>query len=111
MFLKSAFGTIAGFHLFREQLQPTSNSQGSHRMTRITYEVVEHEGAWAYKVGDVFSETFPSRTEAAEAAERAAAEHEQAGRDETIEYQDESGAWHEERASGDDRPQTDVKNL
>lgn len=78
-------------------------------MTRITYEVVEHNGAWAYKVGDVFSETFPSHEEAAEAAERAAAGHEQAGQDETIEYQDETGTWHEENASGAARPQTDVK--
>lgn len=29
-------------------------------MTRITYEIVEHDGGWAYKVGDVFSEPFPS---------------------------------------------------
>ena len=43
------------------------------------------------------------------AAERAAAAHEQAGSDETIEYEDQSGTWHEERASGDARPQTDVK--
>ncbi|APH70431.1 DUF2188 domain-containing protein [Aquibium oceanicum] len=78
-------------------------------MARITYEVVEHDGAWAYRVGDVYSETFPSHDAAAEAAERAAAAHEQAGSDETIEYEDQSGTWHEERASGDARPQTDVK--
>ena len=30
-------------------------------MTRITYEIVEHDGGWAYKVGDVFSEPFRSR--------------------------------------------------
>ena len=29
-------------------------------MTRIIYEIVEHDGGWAYKVGDVFSEPFPS---------------------------------------------------
>ena len=33
-------------------------------MTRITYEVVEHDGGWAYKVGTVFSEPFPSQDEA-----------------------------------------------
>ncbi len=44
-------------------------------MTRITYEIVEHDGGWAYKVGDVFSEPFPSHDEARAAAERAA--HEQ----------------------------------
>jgi len=44
-------------------------------MTRITYEIVEHDGEWAYKVGDVFSEPFPSHDAARRAAERAA--HEQ----------------------------------
>ena len=29
-------------------------------MTRITYEIVGHDGGWAYKMGDVFSEPFPS---------------------------------------------------
>ena len=29
-------------------------------MAKITYEVVEHDGGWAYRVGDVFSEAFPS---------------------------------------------------
>ena len=29
-------------------------------MTKITYEVVEHDGGWAYRVDGAFSETFPS---------------------------------------------------
>jgi hypothetical protein len=29
-------------------------------MTKITYEIVEHDGGWAYRVDGVFSETFPS---------------------------------------------------
>src|SRR3954454_20528138 len=44
-------------------------------MTRITYEIIEHDGGWSYKVGDVFSEPFPSHDAARRAAERAA--HEQ----------------------------------
>src|SRR5215213_99113 len=35
-------------------------------MTRITYEIVEHDGGWAYKVGYVFSEPFPSHDAASE---------------------------------------------
>ena len=38
-------------------------------MSHVTYTVVEHDGGWAYKVGDVFSETFPTH-EAAHAAAR-----------------------------------------
>ncbi len=27
-------------------------------MSHVTYTIVEHDGGWAYKAGDVFSETF-----------------------------------------------------
>jgi hypothetical protein len=77
-------------------------------MSRLNYEVVQHDEAWAYKVGDVFSETFATREEAHAAAEDAAAKHRLAGEDEQIEYQDPRGAWHEEAADGDSRPDTDV---
>lgn len=78
-------------------------------MTHVTYEVVEHNGGWAYKLGDVFSETFATHDEAREAAEQAAAMHARRGTDETIEYQDEDGVWHEEKAPGTDRPETEVE--
>lgn len=79
-------------------------------MPHVTYEVVEHDGGWAYKLGDVFSETFASRRQAAEAARIVAAEHALPGPDEVIEYQDEDGQWHEETADGDDRPEADVED-
>lgn len=78
-------------------------------MAHVTYEVVEHDGGWAYRLGDVFSETFPSREEATEAAKIVAEEHEQAGPTTDIEYQDADGKWHEETAEGDDRPEADVE--
>jgi len=77
-------------------------------MTQVTYQIVEHDGGWAYKLGDVFSEPFPSREAALEAAKMVAAEQTLPGPNETIEYQDEQGEWHEELASGDDRPETAV---
>ena len=43
-------------------------------MTKIVYEVVEHDGGWAYKVDGAFSETFPSHDLARSAADRAAKE-------------------------------------
>jgi hypothetical protein len=79
-------------------------------MSHVTYTVVEHDGGWAYKVGDVFSETFPSRQEAHAAAERAAQEQRVPGQSSAIEYEDSSGRWHEEEESGDDRPDTDVQD-
>jgi hypothetical protein len=77
-------------------------------MDTVHYEVVEHDGGWAYKVGDVFSERYASHDEAREAAERAAAEQRRPGETEDIDYQDEAGDWHEEVSQGNDRPETDV---
>ncbi|WP_246727772.1 DUF2188 domain-containing protein [Chelativorans sp. Marseille-P2723] len=73
--------------------------------------MVEHDGGWAYKVGDVFSESFPSREEATSAAEQAAAAHREAGGDAFIEYQDARGRWHQEVEAGDDRPATHVEQV
>ncbi|MGQ4274502.1 hypothetical protein [Terrihabitans sp. B22-R8] len=79
-------------------------------MTKVTYEIVEHNGGWAYKVADVFSETFASHDDALAAAQNAAAEQALAGETDGIEYQDEKGRWHQEVAEGDDRPETEVRD-
>ena len=75
----------------------------------LHYTIVEHDGGWAYKLGDVFSETFPSREQAMHAAQRAAQEQQVSGETEAISYQDGRGVWHEELASGGDRPAVDVR--
>ena len=77
-------------------------------MVTVRYEIVQHNDGWAYKVGDVFSETFASHDEATNAARQAAAEQQLGGRDEEIQFQDASGAWHNEISRGGDRPQTEV---
>jgi hypothetical protein len=77
-------------------------------MTTVTYQVVEHDGGWAYKVNQVFSETFPTHDAAAAAAKRAAAHQQAPGETEVIEYEDSKGNWHQETARGNDRPKTDV---
>ena len=79
-------------------------------MSHVTYTVVEHDGGWAYKVSDVFSETFPTHEAAHAAAERAAQEQRAPGRGGPIEFEDSSRRWHEEEERGDDRPDTDVKD-
>jgi hypothetical protein len=78
-------------------------------MTKVIYEIVEHDGGWAYRVGDVYSETFPSHDLARKAAERAAREQVVAGETTGISYEDKRGRWHDELARGDDRPETDVE--
>ncbi len=79
-------------------------------MPNVTYEIVEHDGGWAYKVDGVFSETFLTHAAALAAAKIAAAEQEVPGESETIEYEDEKGRWHTETARGRDRPHTTVKD-
>ena len=79
-------------------------------MANITYKIVEHDGGWAYKVGDVFSETFRTHDEALTAAKRAAEEQEQPGETTDISWEDDRGRWHDETAQGSDRPHTDVQD-
>ena len=79
-------------------------------MAHVKYEIVEHDGGWAYKLGDVFSETFATHEEAVFAAKRVAREQEVPGESSTIEYQDKSGRWRTEYVSGSDRPDTEVED-
>jgi len=78
-------------------------------MSRVVYEIVEHDGGWAYRVDGVFSETFPSHEAARRAAERAAHEQVVPGDTTGISYEDKDGHWHDEVARGSDRPETEVK--
>ena len=79
-------------------------------MSEVTYEIVEHDGGWAYKACDVFSETFPTHAAALKAAEQAASEQKVPGDTEVIEYEDAKGKWHTETARGSDRPDTHIKD-
>jgi len=79
-------------------------------MPNVVYEIVQHDGGWAYKVNGVFSEPFPTHSEALAAAQVAAAEQEIPGHGETIEYEDDRGKWHTEAASGQDRPHAVVRD-
>ncbi|HEY4203309.1 MAG TPA: DUF2188 domain-containing protein [Devosiaceae bacterium] len=77
-------------------------------MPELHYHIVEHDGGWAYKLGDVFSETFRTHDAALRAAKSAAREQELPGQTEAIEYQDANGRWHVELAKGDDHPHAEV---
>ena len=78
-------------------------------MTKITYHIVQHDGGWAYKLDDVFSETFATHDEALAAARRVAVEQQRPGETTGISWEDGRGKWHEEVSRGDDRPETDVE--
>lgn len=83
---------------------------GGRAMVQVTYEIVEHDGGWAYKVNGAYSESYPTHAQALEAARIAAAEQMQPGHTEVIEYEDENGRWHVETAPGRDRPETAIKD-
>jgi len=79
-------------------------------MTKVVYQVVEHDGGWAYRVDGVYSETFPTHDDARKAAEEAAAEQVVAEEEDTgISYEDAQGKWHDELSHRDDRPETEVE--
>lgn len=78
-------------------------------MSRVTYEIVEHDGGWAYRVDGVYSETFATHDQARKAAQRAAGEQRVSGEETGIVYEDADGRWREELSQGDDRPDTDVE--
>ena len=77
-------------------------------MSAVKYEIVEHDGGWAYRVGATYSETFKTHDAAAAAAKRAAIEQQRPGDTTPIEWEDEQGRWHAELASGEDRPEAEV---
>jgi hypothetical protein len=87
----------------------TVDEREERNMTKITYEIVEHDGGWAYRVDGVFSEPFPSHDLARKAAERAAKEQVVPGDTTGISYEDKDGRWHDEVSRGNDRPETDVE--
>lgn len=76
----------------------------------ITYHVAAHDGGWAYKLGDVWSETFSSHDEALNAAKHAAQRQHVAGEDAQISYETPDGVWKEESIKGGDRPEVDVED-
>ena len=78
-------------------------------MTKLTYEIVQHDGGWAYKVDETFSETFPSHDSARKAAERAALEQGVPDVAARINYEDKQGHWHNEQVAPNDRPKPIVK--
>lgn len=78
-------------------------------MTKVVYEIVEHDGGWAYRVDGAYSETYPTHESARRAAERAAREQMQPDETTDISYETPDGRWHDESARGDDRPETEVE--
>jgi hypothetical protein len=74
----------------------------------VSYHVAEHDGGFGYRVGDVWSETFPDHDSALAAAQSAAERQQLEGDDAEISYQRADGSWQTEHVGGGDRPPTEV---
>ncbi|MDP9840030.1 hypothetical protein J2T09_004810 [Neorhizobium huautlense] len=77
-------------------------------MTKVVYQVVRHDGGWAYRLDGAYSETFPTHEDALTAARIVAAEQQVGGEPEEISWQDAKGVWHTEYSDGGDRPEAEV---
>ncbi|OYV24464.1 MAG: hypothetical protein B7W99_02200 [Rhodospirillales bacterium 20-58-10] len=75
----------------------------------IHYKVVVHDGGWAYRLGEVFSETYPTHQAALKAAKRVAREQHVPGETRYIQYQNEAGAWVTELSHSLDTPEAEVE--
>ena len=78
-------------------------------MSLIIYKVVKHDGGWAYEANGTFSEPFPTRDAARNAAKLAASEQAAPGNATQISYEDEKGRWHDEVDSGATPPRAIVE--
>ncbi|MGQ2909885.1 MAG: DUF2188 domain-containing protein [Aliihoeflea sp.] len=75
-------------------------------MSDLTYRIVEHDGGWAYRAGETYSETFSSYDAAFGAARRAACRQLRPGETTGIIWEDATGHWHAELSRAGDRPQS-----
>ncbi|HRO02065.1 MAG TPA: DUF2188 domain-containing protein [Terricaulis sp.] len=79
-------------------------------MTKIVYEIIQHDGGWAFKLDDTISETFASHEAAYAAARRVAIEQRRPDQTVGISWEDARGRWHDEISPGDDRPEVEIKD-
>ena len=77
-------------------------------MVKVTYEIVKHDGGWAYRSNGVYSETFYSHADALAAARIVMLEQQVGDEPVEISYQDERGKWREEYSDGGDRPEVEI---
>ncbi|MBL8549291.1 MAG: DUF2188 domain-containing protein [Hyphomonadaceae bacterium] len=79
-------------------------------MTKIVYDIIQHDGGWAFRLGQTISETFPTHEAALRAARRVAVEQQRPGQTTGITWEDGNGRWHEEVVEGEDRPEVEIRD-
>lgn len=74
----------------------------------LAYHIGEHDGGYAYRVNDVWSEPFPDHATALAAAKSASLRQQLGGEDAEITFETADGQWQTEHVSGGDRLETEV---
>jgi hypothetical protein len=72
----------------------------------IKYHVAVHDGGFGYRLGEVWSETYPDHDSALVAA-KSIARQQVGGEDAEISFQLSDGRWQTEQLDGGDRPTTE----
>ena len=75
---------------------------------QIVYHIGVHDGGFAYRLDDVWSEPFRTHEGAFQAARIAARRQQIEGKDAEITFQTPDGLWHSEYVRGGDRPEAQV---
>ncbi len=100
--------TLAAYHP-NVTLGVSSSAKSVQTNNKLTYTIVEHDGGWAYKLGDVFSEAFSTHDEALSAAHQVVKYQKRGGETTDISWEDDRGHWHDEVSQGKDRPEAEVQ--
>lgn len=77
-------------------------------MTKPNYEIVERDGGYAWKLGDAFSETYPTRDAASAAAIEDSARRQSGTARATAQSDGDARRWHNEMADNDTGHETDI---
>lgn len=77
-------------------------------MTEVIYEIGEHDGGWAYKVGNVYSDPIAPAKAFMQPRPKSLWNSACPGETEAIQFEDAKGQWHTETAQGGDRPRPEI---
>ena len=77
-------------------------------MTKLNYEIVERDGGYAWKLGDAFSETYPTRDAASAAAIEDSARRQSGTAQSTAQSDGDARRWHNEMANNDTGHETSI---
>ena len=79
-------------------------------MSEVTYEIVEHDGGWAYKVDGALSRCSRPMRQRSRQHRPPPLSRKPPARPKRLNTKTRKGKWHTETARGSDRPETHIKD-